>query len=111
LSKLGLGLGQTLGRAVADQLQPLHVEDGGAQLDLARADRLAAGAAQDGVDAQHQFARLERLGHIVVGAARQSLDPVLGIAPRGQQQDRRLRQFGLVANPCWSGPGRFRPAS
>ena len=87
LEQLGLGLGQTLHLAVAHQLQPLHVEHRRPELDLARGQGLAAGAAQDGIYAQGQFPGVERLGHIVVGPTRQALDPVVGIAARGQQQD------------------------
>ena len=46
-------------------------------------------AAQDGVDAQQQLARLEGLRQVVVGAGLQPADAVVGVAAGGQQQDRR----------------------
>src|SRR3546814_9211898 len=42
----------------------------------------------NGVDAQHQLARLEGLGQVVVGAGLEAGDAVLGLAHGGQQQDR-----------------------
>ena len=47
-------------------------------------------ALQDVADAQHQLARLEGLGQIIVGAALQPVDAVLGLGHRGQQQDRHV---------------------
>jgi len=44
-------------------------------------------ALEDVADAQQQFARLERLGQIVVGADLQPPDPVGGMALGGQHQD------------------------
>ena len=48
------------------------------------------GAAQDGVDAGHQFTRAERLDHVVVGAGLKALDAVVLCAKRRQQQNRQL---------------------
>ncbi len=45
-------------------------------------------APQDGLDPEHQFARAERLGHVIVGAELESGDPVLLTAPGRQHQDR-----------------------
>ncbi len=61
---------------------------------LTSSRRLAAighGAAQDGVDAQRQFRRLERLGDIIVGANRKPANTILGHAARGEQHDRHIR--------------------
>ena len=46
------------------------------------------GAAQHRADARHQFARIERLGHVVVGADFQPKNPVHGFSPRGEQKHR-----------------------
>ena len=56
--------------------------------------------------AQHQLARLEGLGQIIVGAVFQARDAVLGFAARGEHQDRhlRLRAHGL----CQIEPGFAR---
>jgi len=55
-------------------------------------DAGCAGArtAQHGLDAGQQFARLERLGQVVVGADLQADDTVHHIAARGQHDDGRV---------------------
>ena len=58
-----------------------------------RAGRGFAGAAQNGANARHQFARIERLGEIIVGADLQSQDAIDGLAAGGEQQN---RHGGLV---------------
>ena len=100
LQKLRLGLGQALRRAVARQLQPLHVKGRAAQPDLLGPDWLAAGPPEDRVYAQRQLARLERLGHVIVGSARETLDPVVGVAAGGQEQHGGARQLGLAPHPA-----------
>ncbi len=45
-------------------------------------------AAQDRLHARHQLARLERLGHVVVGAKLESDHAVHHVAARGQHDDR-----------------------
>ena len=62
-----------------------------------------AGAAQHGADARQQFARVERLGHVVVGAEFQADDAVGLLAHRGQHDDRHV---GLGAQPA----GEVQPA-
>ncbi len=52
-----------------------------------RAARLR-GAPQDGADARHQFARVERLAEVVVGAELQADDAIDVIAARGEHEDR-----------------------
>jgi hypothetical protein len=52
-------------------------------------------AAQDGADARQQFARLERLGQVVVGAQLQADDPVHGVALGGEHEHRHLRRMAL----------------
>ena len=42
------------------------------------------------IQAQHQFARLEGFGQIIVGAALKSRDPVFGLAARSQHQNRKI---------------------
>ncbi len=60
--------------------------------DLGRglARRRRRSPAEDRGDPEQQFARLERLRQIVVGARLQPLDPVAGLVARGQEQDRRI---------------------
>ena len=54
-----------------------------------RDDRLAMalGAADDGMDARHQFVLVEGLGHIVVGAEAEALHLVLDLGETGEDQD------------------------
>ena len=59
--------------------------------DLGRLAAAGDGAAQDGVDAQRQLRRLERLGHVIVGADGEAADAVFRHAARGQQHDRHFR--------------------
>ncbi len=54
-------------------------------------------AAQDGADARGQFARIEGLGQVVVGAQFQAHDAVHILAARGQHDDRDL---ALSAQPA-----------
>ncbi|MCY1242320.1 hypothetical protein D9M72_552730 [compost metagenome] len=73
----------------APQFLAHHREGVGAEdhlVDLGRLGRLVA--AQDIVDAQHQFARLEGLGQVVVGAGFQALDAGVRFRQRRQHQDR-----------------------
>ena len=56
-----------------------------------------AGAAQHGAHAGEQFARVERLGQIIVRAQLQPGDPVGLLAHRGQHDDRHR---GLAAQPA-----------
>jgi hypothetical protein len=49
---------------------------------------LAAVAADHGADPRQQLARLERLGDVVVGAALEPADPVVGFDPRRDHDDR-----------------------
>jgi len=50
-------------------------------------------AAQHGVDARHQFARIERLGQVVVGAQFQTDDAVDLVALGGQHDDGEIPAF------------------
>jgi len=66
--------------------------------------RQAARAAQDDLDARQQFARVEGLGQVVVGAEFEADDAVDLVAARGEHQDRqravlppRLAQIETVA--------------
>ena len=54
-------------------------------------------APQDRLDAQQEFARLERLAEIVVGAGLEAADAVGGFGPRRQHQHRRRRAVAAVA--------------
>ena len=47
--------------------------------------------AQQGANAQQQLTRVERLAQVVIRPGLESGNPILWRAPRGQQQDRRLR--------------------
>ena len=53
--------------------------------------RRGRGALEDVADAQQQFAGLERLGQIVVGADLEARDAVIRLGPRGQHEDRHIR--------------------
>jgi hypothetical protein len=44
----------------------------------------------DGVNARHQFVLVERLGHVVVGAERETLHLVFDAGEAGANQDRRV---------------------
>src|SRR5580693_2072634 len=83
-----LGRGQ-IGRGAAHHdLAPRRVDEQGL---AAVADRAGGGdrgaATQDGLDAQDQLARAERLGDVVIGAELQAGDPVLLARLGGQHQD------------------------
>ena len=47
-------------------------------------------APQNGADAGRQFARIERLGQVIVGAEFEADDAVHILAARGEHQDRHL---------------------
>ena len=86
----GLGFGQLHVRALAAQLRPAKIETEGAEghfCDLGRR-RLGRRAAQHAANARNQFARLERLGQIVVGPQFQPGDAIFRFAHGGQHQDR-----------------------
>ena len=53
--------------------------------------RLGCGPAQHRLDPQHQLARRERLGDVVVGADLEAGDAVLVLAERGQHDHRQIR--------------------
>ncbi len=61
-----------------------------AQPELARRGHRRRHPAEDVVDPEHEFLRLEWLGQVIVGAALQAADPVLGLGHGGQHQDRHL---------------------
>ncbi len=70
--------------------------------------RQAVGAPQHRLDARQQFARIERLGQVVVGAHLQPDDAVGLLRQRGQQDD---RQVGGRRAGAGTATGRPRPAS
>ena len=57
-------------------------------LDLRRRQRAAP--AQDRIDAQDQFARIEGLGQIIIRSRFEALDAVVGLRQGGQHEDRDL---------------------
>src|SRR5260221_6237067 len=78
----------------AKQLAALEVEAKDAKTHMTM--QLGCGerhALQDVADAQHQLARLEWLGEIVVGAALEPGDAVAGLGHGGEQQDRRAQRL------------------
>jgi len=91
--QVGLAPGQGDQILAAPQLHAVGVEAEGTEVDRAAGGSRRLGAAQDAVDAQHKLARLERLGEIVVGAALQPGDAVVGFAHGGQHQHRRADRF------------------
>ena len=63
-------------------------------------------APEQGADARQQFGPLEGLDQVVVGAGVEAGDPVLGVGPGGQHQDRHLRvlaQLGAHLEAVHSG--------
>ena len=58
--------------------------------DLERGGAARRPAPQQGADPCQQLAALEGLDEVVVGAAVEAVDPVLGLGPRGQHQDRHV---------------------
>ena len=56
-------------------------------------DRARRRAAQDGGDPQGEFARLAGLAEIIVDPGFQTAHPVFRFAPRGQHQNRHVREF------------------
>ena len=90
---LALAIGQANDLVAAAQLAAHDMEDEFAEahrFDRRRGGR--PGALEDVADAQREFARLERLGHVIVGADLQPLDADLGFGARGQHQDRDARR-------------------
>ena len=86
-----LAVGELQRLAALLQLAPRDLERVGPEhdlLDLRR--RLRAAAPQDVVDPQDQFARIERLRQIVVGAGLQPGDAAVRLRQRRQHQDRHL---------------------
>ena len=74
------------------QFAAIQMIDVGSERDLLqRLHRRRRGALEDIADPQHQFARLERLGDIIVGADLQALDPAFGFMARRQHDDRHRR--------------------
>ena len=59
--------------------------------------RMALGAAHDRLDARQQFAPVERLGQVVVGAEAETLDLVVELGEARQDQDRRIDARGAQA--------------
>src|SRR5262245_50187711 len=65
----------------------------GLNLDRARPHRLRVGgglrliALEEAADAEHELARRERLGHVVVGAQLEAEDAIDLLAARGQEDD------------------------
>src|SRR5579862_2274464 len=74
--------------AAAIKQAALQIEAAGAETQLLDALGLLRGALQDVADAQDELARLERLRQIIIGAALEPVDALLGLGHRRQQQDR-----------------------
>ena len=89
---LALAVGQVNDLVAQAQFAALKMKDVGPERDLLqRLHRRRRGALQNIADAQHQFARFERLCDIVVGADLQALDPGFRLMARGQHDDRHGR--------------------
>ena len=58
---------------------------------------MAARAPEDGADARNQFARFERLGHVIVRTDFQPHDPVGRFAHGGEQDGRQFLRLDQVA--------------
>ena len=86
---LALAVGQMDDLLALAQFAALEMKDVRPERDLLqRLHRRRRGALEDIADPQHQFARLERLGDIIVGADLQALDPGLRLVARRQHDDR-----------------------
>ena len=68
--------------------------------------RLHVGPAQYRLDAAHEFAGRERLGHVVVCAELESEDAVDLVAARGQHDDRDVGLSAQIAGDVESGLAR-----
>jgi len=85
--ELGGGHGHLLAVRV-DQAAPHQIQFPATEaIDHAAIDRLGPGAQQDVAHAGDQFAGMERLGHVVVGAQFQAGDTVTGIGTRRDDDD------------------------
>ena len=99
--------GPQLEAALADRrLATPAVDAQRADLDRAGAGCRPGRAPQDRLDPGDQGARVERLGHVVVGAQLEPDDRVDVVGPGGQHQDRRL-----AAPPDLAADVEARPAS
>ncbi len=69
--------------------------------------RLHVGPAQNRLDAAHELARREGLGHVVVGAELESQDAVDLVAPRRQHDDRDAGLSAQISGDVEAGlPGQ-----
>jgi hypothetical protein len=85
---------RSVSRTGALQFEPFAVEGERPKRNLLdQRLRRRHAAFQDIVDAQHQFARLERLGEIVVGAGFKAGDAALAFRARGQQHDGHVQRL------------------
>ncbi len=78
----------------------MHLPGVGIELQVADLERGGAAwgpAAQQGADPGQQLLALERLDQVVVGAAVEAGDPVLGLGPGGQHQDRHVTLLAEAA--------------
>mmetsp|Transcript_24080 Transcript_24080/g.44519 ORF Transcript_24080/g.44519 Transcript_24080/m.44519 type:complete len:402 (-) Transcript_24080:2106-3311(-) len=105
LHQLHFGRGEANKVRALPHLAPLHViADGAKRQDLG--GRLIGGhirhPAQDRVDAQQEFLGLERFRDVVIGPRLQPLDPVVGFALGGQQQDGC--RVGFAQGPAQADP-------
>src|SRR5699024_300719 len=92
LQQLPFGRRQANEYLAPTQFPPLQFEG-----ELAEENPLCIGlrrslgrAAEDRLNAQDQFARLEGFGQVIVGTTLETLDPVIHLIHRGQEQDRYL---------------------
>src|SRR5260221_3700119 len=77
----GLAGRQMDGIAAAVELAARQVETAGAEAELGLRQARLRHALQDIADAQHQLARLERLGEVVLGPALEPVGPILRLRP------------------------------
>ena len=87
----------SIGSPAARHLARLLVQLEVLEHEPARLGRGLAGAAQDRADAGHELLEAERLGHVVVAAAAEPADLVLGGVARGQEDDRHAGALGAEA--------------
>ena len=87
-----LAFGELDGRAAAAQLLALEIEGACAEADIGdrREGRRGGDTGEDALDAEHELARLEGLGEVIVGAALEALDALLGLAHGREHEDGHL---------------------
>ena len=83
--------------AAAKQFAANEIESAAAKPDLALRGIEGRPSLQQVADAQHQFARFERFGEVIVGPEFEPIDPVFRLGHRRQQQHRKPARAVQIA--------------